>query len=108
MAAAKKKSTAKRKKKLTRLPLNRPATPQDIIDRARQYGPACVDALADVVANGSDAPKVSAANSLLDRGFGKVGQPIEMTGPDGGPVQLAGQVTLSPAVLALINKVSGK
>ena len=107
-AAAKKKTAAKRKKKLTRLPLSRPGTPQDIIDRARQYGPACIDALADVVANGSDAPKVSAANSLLDRGFGKVGQPIEMTGPDGGPVQLAEQVTLSPAVIALINKVSGK
>ena len=108
MAVAKKKAKAKRKKKLRMLPLSRPATPQDIIDRARQYGPACVDALADVVANGGDAPKVTAANSLLDRGFGKVGQPIEMTGADGGPVQIAGQIALPAAVVELINRVSGK
>lgn len=89
---------AKRRKKLRMLPLSRPATPQTIIDRARQYGPACVDALADVAANGSDASRVSAASTLLDRGFGKVGQPIELTGADGGPVPL--ELGISPAIAA--------
>lgn len=70
----------KTKTKRKRLPLSRPATPQDIVDRARQYGPACVDTLADVAANGSDASRVSAAAALLDRGFGKVKQGVELSG----------------------------
>lgn len=103
MAAAKKKNKAKRKKKLRMLPLSRPVTPNDIIDRARQYGPACVDALADVAANGTDAARVSAAGTLLDRGFGKVGQPIELTGADGGPVPL--ELGVSPAIAAALQAI---
>lgn len=103
MAAAKKKTKAKRKKKLRMLPLSRPVTPQDIIDRSRQYGPACVDALADVAANGTDAARVSAAVNLLDRGFGKVGQPIELTGADGGPVPL--ELGVSPAIAAALQAI---
>jgi hypothetical protein len=80
------KKPAKRKKSL--LPLSRPATPQDIVDRARQYGPACIDALADEVANGSGMSRVCASNSLLDRGFGKVGQRVEVTGDGGGPLTI--------------------
>lgn len=78
MSPVKKKT--QRRKKLTRLPLSRPVTPGDIMDRARQYGPACIDALADVAANGNDAARVSAASTLLDRGFGKVKQGIEFSG----------------------------
>lgn len=106
--ATTKKKPAEREKNPALVPFHRPATPQDIIDRARQFGPACIDALADVAANGSDASRVSAANSLIDRGFGKVGQHVEMTGPDGGPVQLSGQITLPAAVIELINRVSGQ
>ncbi|MDR2056581.1 MAG: hypothetical protein LBQ10_12060 [Desulfovibrio sp.] len=76
----------KRKKKLRILPLSRPATPQDIIDRARQYGPACIRALADEVANNVGAPRIMAADKLLERGYGKVGQPLKITGADGGAV----------------------
>ena len=80
MSPVKKKTTPrKRKKKLSKLPLSRPVTPGDIMDRARQYGPACIDTLADVAANGNDAARVSAAGTLLDRGFGKVKQEIGHT-----------------------------
>ena len=34
----------------------------------------------------SDPAKVAAANSLLDRGWGKASQPV--TGEDDGPIQL--------------------
>ena len=105
MAASKKKTKAKRKKKLRMLPLSRPCTPQDIIDRARQYGPAGIDGLADVAANGSDSARVAAINSLLDRGFGKVGQPLEVTGPDGGPVSL--EMGVSPAIAAALKALRG-
>lgn len=94
MAAAKTKTKArtgracKRKKKLRMLPLSRPVTPNDIIDRARQYGPACIDALADVAANGTDAARVSAAGTLLDRGFGKAKQGVEFSGSFNADVQV--------------------
>lgn len=108
MAAAKKTKdcaacAGTRGKKLRLLPLSKPVTPNDIIDRARQYGPACVDALAEVAAGGTDAARVSAAVNLLDRGFGKVGQPVEVSGPEGGPVGL--EVGLSPAVAAALEAI---
>ena len=92
-----------RKKKLRMLPLSRPSTPQDIVDRAQRYGPACLDTLADVAANGSDAARVSASNSLLERGFGKVGQTFEFTGSGGGPVAV--ELGVSPAVAELIGRI---
>ena len=69
-------------------PFSRPVTPDEIIDRARQYGPACVDALADIAANGTDAARVSAAGALLDRGFGKVKQGVELSGSIKADVQV--------------------
>lgn len=98
-------SQPKRKKKLRVVPLSRPVTPDAIIDRARQYGPACVDALADVAANGSDSARVSAASTLLDRGFGKVGQHVELTGAGGGAVDM--NVSISPAVAAALKAIAG-
>jgi hypothetical protein len=47
-----------------------------------------LNALVGIVNNStSDQAKVAAANSLLDRGWGKATQPIDGDG-DGGPVQL--------------------
>lgn len=94
-----------KRKKLPMLPLSKPATPRDIIDKARQYGPACVEALADEVANGEGSARISAANSLLERGYGKIGQPIELTGADGGPVPL--ELGVSPAIAAALNRLRG-
>lgn len=88
------------------LPLSRPCTPQDIIDRARQHGPACVDTLVDVMESGDTAAsRITAANSLLDRGFGKVGQPLEVTGKGGGPLAVAHSIT--PALAEALAKLKG-
>lgn len=97
----KKKARAKRKKKLRISP--KPMSVQDIMTRAQRFGPAAIDGLADIAANGSDAARVSAINSLLDRGFGKVGQPIELTGANGGPVPL--ELGISPAVAAALQAI---
>ena len=70
------------------LPLSRPCTPRDIVDHARQFGPACIEALAEEALDGSGASRISAANSLLDRGFGKAGQSPEISGPDNGVLLL--------------------
>ena len=100
----KKNEMSSKKKKFVTLPLSRPATPNDIVDRARQYGPACIDVLAEVAARGTGACRVSAANALLDRGFGKVGQGIEITGKGGGCVDI--NVGVSPIVSEFLKSLS--
>ena len=100
------KNRGNRKKKLRSVPLSRPVTPEEIIDRCRQYGPASVDTLADVAANGSDSARVTAASTLLDRGFGKVGQQVELSGSVGSNVDM--NMTISPAVAEALKTIAGK
>jgi hypothetical protein len=38
----------------------------------------------------SDAARVSAANAILDRGYGKPKQGLEHSGPEGGPIETTG------------------
>ena len=69
-------------------PGGRPKLPDDIVhvrELARQYTDQAIETLAEVMATGSPNAKVSAANSLMDRGWGKAEQPI--TGADGGAVK---------------------
>jgi hypothetical protein len=101
----KKKKPGKRKKRLPALPLYKLPSHGDIVARAKSYAPACIRALADEVANNAGAPRVSAANALLERGYGKVGQPLEISGMDGGPVEI--HVSLSPKVAAALSLMAG-
>lgn len=56
---------------------------------AREHTPLALDTLARVCASSeSDAARVSAAQALLDRAYGKPKQAIEHTGKDGEPVQV--------------------
>lgn len=57
-------------------------------DLARQHTAAALQTLVDIAKDGeSEAARVSAANALLDRGYGKPPQAFEHTGKDGGPIQ---------------------
>jgi hypothetical protein len=63
-------------------------TPTEIRSLARSHTEAAINALVGVMQNStSDPAKVAAANSLLDRGWGKPAQPVDGDG-EGGPVQL--------------------
>lgn len=54
---------------------------------AQQYTDKAIKALAQIVESSeSDAARVSAANALLDRGWGKAVQGVEVTGEDGGAI----------------------
>jgi hypothetical protein len=101
--SAKKKTP--RKKRLPALPLHKLPGHSAIVDQAKSYGPSCIRALADEVANNSGAPRVTAAKELLDRGYGKVGQPLEITGAGGGPVDV--HVDVSPEVAAMLRAAAG-
>lgn len=51
---------------------------------ARRHTAAALKTLVEVATQGdSDAARVSAANAILDRGYGKASQPLEHTGKDG-------------------------
>ena len=68
-------------------PTGRPKLPEDIKlvrELARQYTAQAVETLAEVMVTGSSSARVSAANAILERGWGKPEQPV--TGPDGGDI----------------------
>src|SRR5262245_54805597 len=59
-------------------PGGRPKEIAEVKELAREHMPAAIDALVSIMNNtkASDAARVSAANALLDRGYGKPQQQI--------------------------------
>lgn len=56
---------------------------------ARAHTALALNVLVQIAQSGeSEAARVSAANAILDRGYGKPAQALEHSGPDGGPVQI--------------------
>ena len=53
---------------------------------AQQYGPEAIQTLASIMRNEDNDPRArhASAKELLDRGYGKSMQPVEMSGPEGG------------------------
>lgn len=62
------------------LPLCRSCKPEEIVVQARDCGEACIMALLDEVENGKGATRIAAARELLERGYGKPKQPLEVSG----------------------------
>src|SRR5262245_1456267 len=60
-------------------PGGRPKEIAEVRELARQHMPAAIEALVSIMNNtkASDAARVSAANALLDRGYGKAPQHID-------------------------------
>lgn len=59
---------------------------------ARALAPAALKALREVAEAGSDSARVAAANSILDRAYGKPVQAVEHSGPEGGHVPFDGWI----------------
>lgn len=56
---------------------------------ARSHTETALKTLVEVARKGeSDAARVSAANALLDRAYGKPSQAVEVAGPQGGPIPI--------------------
>ena len=65
-------------------PGGRTKIPPEVRDLARKHTKAAIDTLATIMKGGeSEQAKILAANSLLDRGWGKPTQPI--SGDDAAP-----------------------
>lgn len=61
----------------------------EVRELARQHGAAAIQKLVALMSIGeSEDVQLRAANSLLDRGYGKAAQPTHIGGHDGGPLNL--------------------
>jgi hypothetical protein len=66
---------------------------------AKDHAAEALQVLVDIATSGeSEAARVSAANAILDRGYGKPHQAVQMTGAEGGPlkVELIRRVIVDP------------
>ena len=63
-------------------PGGRPRGYRDVSELARSRGPAAIATLVQIMANDELAPaiRIAAANSLLDRGFGRPAQSVDVSG----------------------------
>jgi hypothetical protein len=58
-----------------------------ISELAQKHAPDALKALVEIATKGeSESARVSAANALLDRGYGKPSQAHQHSGPNGGPI----------------------
>jgi hypothetical protein len=75
---------------------------------ARQHTDVAMKALRDICEKGiSESARVAAANSLLDRGYGKPTQAHEHTGKDGGPISTVDLTHATPEQLAALEDFFG-
>jgi hypothetical protein len=62
-------------------PGGRPKELRDVIDLARTHSPAAITTLAKIMRNEQAPPaaRIGAATAILDRGYGKPGQSVDIT-----------------------------
>jgi hypothetical protein len=62
-------------------PGGRPRQVRDVIELARSHSPAAISTLAKIMRNERAPPaaRLGAATALLDRGYGKPGQAVDLT-----------------------------
>lgn len=62
---------------------------REVIHLARQHTVTAIDALAEIAGGGeSEAARISAAEALLNRAWGKPKDTVELTGENGAPLGL--------------------
>ena len=85
-------------------PGGRPKVVAEVKELAREHTAEAIETLVSIMTNTKSAPaaQVSAANSLLDRGYGK--PPQHVTG-EGGPVYVARLPTPAPTAEAWANSL---
>lgn len=70
---------------------------------ARAHTATALNTLADISENGeSEAARVSAATALLDRGYGRPAQAVELTGKDGADIEIKIRDTSFERLLAIM------
>ena len=78
-------------------PGGRRKLPEEMVGLARKHTVEAIETLAKIMQDtkAPAAARVSAASTILDRGWGKAMQPSEMTGKDGAPLIPSLQVVIA-------------
>lgn len=71
-------------------PSGRPKAVVEVVELARANTAGAIEALVEIMGSKSAPPaaRVAAANSILDRAWGRPAQALELTGANGGPMQV--------------------
>ena len=70
-------------------PSGRPKIPAELVDMARAASPAALQRAIDLVASPDGNIALRAIGVILDRGYGKPMQGVELTGKDGGALEVS-------------------
>lgn len=70
-------------------PAGRPRADLEVRDAARLYGEEAVKKLVELMRGDDSRIAKAAADSILDRGFGKPSQAVELSGHDGEPIEMS-------------------
>lgn len=84
-------------------PAGKPKTVEHVRDLARQQTADAISTLAEIMRD-KKAPhsaRVAAATGLLDRGWGRPAQAVEVSGPEGQPLLQAKEALLAKLAKAL-------
>lgn len=77
-------------------------------DLAKKHTSTALKTLVDVATNGvSESARVTAANALLDRAYGRPTQSHEHSGPHGGPIPTVDLTNLTDDQLATLEGIFG-
>lgn len=73
---------------------------RELAEMAKGHAERALSVLAEImVSSESDAARVSAANSILDRGYGRPFQAVHHSGPGGGPIATVDATKISTEAL---------
>lgn len=75
-------------------PSGRPKVDLEVREAARLHGSAALAKLVELMGCDDRRVSLAAAQALLDRGFGKPAQSVELTGADGGAVETVTRIEL--------------
>jgi hypothetical protein len=67
-------------------PKGRPKQDPELRDLARAYTTEALERLVEIMRTGGERAAVTACNVILDRGWGKAQQSMELTGKNGAPL----------------------
>ena len=65
-------------------PSGRPKVEGFIRELAQRHGPEALQTLVELLRSGKEPIRLGAAEALLNRGYGRPAQAVELAGPDGG------------------------
>jgi len=73
------------------------AAKRALSEMAKDHAETALQTLVHIATKGEgEAARVSAANAILDRAYGKPPQALEHTGPNGGPIQQVTRRIIDP------------